>query len=89
MNGTSWTTCPVIFRERIVCPVCGSLSTPEAIRTMKPESDGSYCRRVVCSDCDEKFLIVFELPEFGRDEINSARITADDHPTHKPEDLTL
>ncbi|HJN11961.1 MAG: hypothetical protein QGG09_22360 [Pirellulaceae bacterium] len=64
----NWDSAPLVFVTAIHCPHCLGLR-PISVRSAA-NGDGSTTRRYVCRECSRRFVLVVELPEFGRAELD-------------------
>ncbi len=64
----AWHDAPLIFTTAIHCPLCFAVR-PIPVRCAA-NGDGSTTRRYVCRECSRRFVVVVELPEYGRAELD-------------------
>lgn len=67
---TAWDAVPITFLQAVTCPHCGC-GARVIIRTLQG-GDGSKSQRSVCRRCSRRFLVVWELPENGSTEQDTA-----------------
>ena len=67
VDSTPWTEAPIQFIPIVTCQFCGSVDLMR-IRT-ESGGDGSFSRKLICKVCSRKNLVVYELPDSGKDEM--------------------
>ena len=58
-----WDNLPMVFITEAACPYC--MTPRPALMKSLPNGDDSTTRRCVCRECNRRFVVVVELPEFG------------------------
>ena len=63
MTRRNWTTAPVVYVTRAVCPYCHS---PDRHPVWSdPNGDGSTTLHSLCGGCSKIYKVVFETPRNG------------------------
>jgi hypothetical protein len=68
---TTWDSEPFVVIEKILCPWCAATSGRLVVRS-ELSADGSTTRRCICKGCSRRYVVILELPQSSRAEVDNA-----------------